>query len=87
MISQIAAFRSIAGNAKVAAVALLGKQGLAVFAWGSVTCISLQVLREAYAFSPALDCATLALGVAVQYAVALRLQAEKMVLRPRKQMA
>jgi hypothetical protein len=77
VISQIAAFRTIAGSAKLDVVSLLGKQGLAVFAWGSLVCISLQVLRDAYVFSPSVDIATLIAGLAIQYAVALRLQAAK----------
>lgn len=87
VISQITAFRALAGSAKLAAVSLLGKQGLAVFAWGSLACISLQVLREAYVFSPALECATLAVGLAIQYGVALRLQTEKLAISARSQMA
>ncbi len=71
----------------LAAVSLLGKQGLAVFAWGSLVCISLQVLREAYVFSTALECATLAVGLAIQYGVALRLETEKLAMNRRSQMA
>ncbi len=87
VISQVGAFRALAGSARLAAVSLLGKQGLAVFAWGSLVCISLQVLREAYVFSPVLECATLAVGLAIQYGVALRLQTEKLAMKPRSQMA
>lgn len=87
VISQIKAFRSFAGSAMLAAVSLLGKQGLAVFAWGSLVCISLQVLREAYVFSPALECATLAVGLAIQYGIALRLETEKLAVNRRSQMA
>jgi hypothetical protein len=87
VLSQFGAFRAIAGSAKLAAVSLLGKQGLAVFAWGSLVCISLQVLRDACVFSPVVDCATLIWGLALQYGVALRLQTKKMTLQPRSQIA
>ncbi|WP_289727671.1 OpgC domain-containing protein [Rhizobium sp. S163] len=81
VISQINVCRVVAGSAKLAAVSLLGKQGLAVFAWGSLVCISLQVLREAYQFSPAVDISTLIFGLAIQYVVAQRLQSDKVTLR------
>jgi hypothetical protein len=87
VISQIAAFRTIAGSAKLAIVSLLGKQGLAVFAWGSLVCISLQVLREAYVFSAAVDIATLIAGLAIQYAVAQRLQTAKVAVKNQTRMA
>ena len=87
VISHFASFRAIAGSAKAAPVSLLGKQGLAVFAWGSLVCIALQVLRDAYVFSPAVDLATLMAGLAIQYAVASRLQVEKMAVRNHVQIA
>nr|WP_245206623.1 MULTISPECIES: OpgC domain-containing protein [unclassified Rhizobium] len=77
VISQFTVFRAVAGSARLAWVSLLGKQGLAVFAWGSLVCITLQVFKDAYQFSPVVDFATLAAGLAIQYTVALHLQNEK----------
>lgn len=87
VVSQIAVFRTIAGSAKLAAVSLLGKQGLAVFAWGSLAAIVLQVLREAYVFSSAVEITTLMIGLAIQYAVAQRLETAKVVVKKQARVA
>ncbi|SEI11838.1 hypothetical protein SAMN05216228_101312 [Rhizobium tibeticum] len=81
VISQFGVFRRIAADTRLGAVTLLGMQGLAVFAWGSLICIVLQVIREAYTVPLLLDASTLAAGLAAQYAVANRLQQAKISSR------
>ncbi|MBB3317931.1 MULTISPECIES: OpgC family protein [unclassified Rhizobium] len=87
VVSQLPICARIAAEERLGAVTVLGKQGLAVFAWGSLICIALQVLREAYQFPLLLEAATLAAGLAAQYVVAERLQNSKLSARAATQAA
>lgn len=66
-----------------APVVMLGKESLAVFAWGSVICIVLQAFKEVYTFPVALDGAVLVAGLAVQYAIAVHCRETRTVAAPR----
>ncbi|RDJ07862.1 OpgC family protein [Rhizobium grahamii] len=81
VVSQLPACGRIAANARLGALTLLGKHGLAVFAWGSLISIALQVLREAYPFPLLLEAAAIVAGLTAQYLVAERLQNSKLSAR------
>ncbi|WP_295813495.1 OpgC domain-containing protein, partial [uncultured Nitratireductor sp.] len=58
-------------------VELMGKNGLAVFATGSVLAIALQILRLRYETDFATDAALLGVGIAIQYTIAWFLSKQK----------
>jgi len=73
----------ISGAKASAPIVLLGRQSLAVFAWGSVISIALQVLKEAEQLTWQMDLAALSTGLFIQYSVARFLNARKMNGRPK----
>lgn len=68
-------------------VELMGKNGLAVFATGSVLAIVLQVLKLRYEPDFASDAALLGIGIAIQYGVAWFLSQQKEAKKGRKRAA
>jgi hypothetical protein len=62
--------RTISAARIAAPVIVLGKESLAVFAWGSVLAIILQAYKEVYQFPFLLDTILLVVGLMVQYTVA-----------------
>jgi hypothetical protein len=64
-------------------VALIGRNGLAVFATGSVLAIFLQVLFEAWPKGDAIKIAILAAGLAIQFLIALYFDTRKTETRSR----
>lgn len=69
---------STVSNAKVARpIVALGRESLAVFAWGSVIALVLQAYKETYVISFILDSVALATGILVQYGVAIYCRASR----------
>lgn len=64
-----------------APVVVLGRQSLAVFAWGSVISIALQMFKEAEEFTWQMDMLALFFGLFLQYLVALHFNARKQLKR------
>jgi hypothetical protein len=75
--------RMISASALARPVVALGKESLAVFAWGSVLALVLQAYKEAYTFSFALDSVLLAFGLFIQYTVALYCRMQRLTVSPR----
>ena len=70
VLSYFSIVRRVCGMAILAPFALLGRQGLLVFAAGSVICVGLQTVRQRTGDNFALDCAMLGAGLAVLFALA-----------------
>jgi hypothetical protein len=70
LLSYFPVVRRICGSVFMAPFALLGRQGLLVFAAGSVICVGLQTVRQRTGVDFALDSAMLACGLAVLFALA-----------------
>ncbi len=70
VLSYFEIVRRICASGIMAPLALLGQQGLLVFAAGSVICVGLQTIRQRTGQDLALDSAMLAAGLAVLFALA-----------------
>ena len=70
LLSYFPVMRRICGSVFMAPFALLGRQGLLVFAAGSVICVGLQTVRQRTGVNFALDSVMLACGLAVLFALA-----------------
>lgn len=70
VISYFDIFKRFSALPAMIPLANLGRQSLPVFALGSVTCIGFQALRKAYETSVAEDAMLLAIGLAMQFALA-----------------
>jgi hypothetical protein len=81
IVVNLKAFFRISASKFVEPVVVLGRQSLAVFAWGSVTSIALQMFKEAETFTWQMDFAVLAFGLLIQYLVALHFNVRKHVKR------
>jgi hypothetical protein len=75
--------RVISSSALARPVVALGKESLAVFAWGSVLAIVLQAYKEVYTFSFALDTVLLGFGIFIQYTVAVYCRLQRSATTPR----
>lgn len=62
-------------------IVMLGRQSLAVFAWGSVISIVLQMLKEVEQFTWQMDLAALVAGLFIQYSVAWYFNSRKSIKR------
>lgn len=77
IVINVSVFHRIASAHFASPLVLLGRQSLAVFAWGSVLSIIAQMLKEAFDFSWKMDFVLLTTGIAIQLAVAYVLQLRK----------
>jgi hypothetical protein len=75
--------RVISSSALARPVVALGKESLAVFAWGSILALVLQAYKEVYTFSFALDTVLLAFGIFIQYTVAVYCRLQRSAATPR----
>lgn len=71
VLTNLDVVRRLAAHRLANPLALMGQNGLAVFASGSVLCVMLQVLKQSFIFNPVQDGALLATALLVQYGIAV----------------
>jgi len=70
VLASLPAIKTLAENAALEPLRLLGRHGLPVFATGTVLAMALQTVKSEYILGPALDGTLLALGILLQLGLA-----------------
>jgi hypothetical protein len=83
VLTNLHVVRRLASHRLADPLAVLGQNGLAVFASGSVICIVIQVVKNSFVLNAVQDGVLLALGLLAQYAIALYVSRGKKAGQPK----
>ncbi len=81
VVSYVGLFDYVSRSKWAAPLVLMGKHSLAVFAWGSVIAIALQVLKEVMHLNVAQDAIILSSGLLIQWHAASYFERRKLILK------